>query len=185
MKTNRFHVPNGIPTASMRLGVFEPVDKGSICMSFSEATVSASEGVQNKEGLRVATEIKQFLEHAGWDVWYHKEAIAGVPWEVQWEQRAQMALACIICLSRAWLESPACGIECDFLVEKKIKTIVVVVDENYKNAETWSLKKAGLGVFGNWATRNSYAQMAQGIVFGNIERALIYHKYHATQNSNI
>ena len=185
MKTNRFHVPNGIPTASMRLSVFEPVDKGSICMSFSEATVSASEGVQNKEGLRVATEIKQFLEHAGWDVWYHKESIAGVPWEVQWKQRAEMALACILCLSSAWVESKACQAELQFLMEHNIHTIIVVVDENYKNAKNWSLNKSDIGVFGNWATRNSYSQMAQGIVFGNIERALIYHKYHATQNSNI
>ena len=147
-------------------------------MSFSEAIASQSEGVQGKEGLIVATEIKQFLAHAGWDVWYSKESIAGVPWDVQWKQRAKMALACIICLSSAWVESPACQTEFKFLVENGIHTIIVVVDENYKYAETWSLKKAQLGVLGNWATRKSYAQMELGIVFGNIERALVYHKYH-------
>jgi len=175
MKTNRFHVPNGIPTASMRLDVFEPVDKGSICMSFSEAIASQS---RDKEGLQVAREIKEFLEHAGWDVWYSKESIAGVMWEGQWKQRAQMALACIICLSRAWLESSACDIECAFLVEQKIHTIVVVVDEDYRKADVWDVKKDKIKGFGNWATRTSYASTAPGIVFGNIERALIYHKFH-------
>ena len=162
----------------MRLGVIESVDKGSICMSFSEATLTAEEGVQDKEGLVVATEIKQFLEHAGWDVWYHKEAVAGVPWDVQWKQRAENALVCILCLSSAWVESLACQIEFKFLVDNKIRTIIVVVDENYKNAENWPVTKAGLGVFGNWATRKSYRTTEPGIVFGNIERALIYHKYH-------
>ena len=158
----------------MRLGVFESKVRDSICMSFSEALAPES---RDKEGLRVAGEIKEFLEHAGWDVWYSKESVAGVMWDTQWKQRAQMALACIICLSRTWLESDACAIECAFLAENNIHTIVVVVDENYREADDWDAKKDEIKGFGNWATRKSYKSMEKGIVFGNIERALIYHKY--------
>lgn len=134
MKKNRFHVPNGVPVASMRLSVFDSLSKNDVCMYFSEAVGSQSD---DKEGLEVTRKIKRFLEHAGWDVWYSKESIAGVKWDVQWKQRAASALACILCLTRAWVESPACQTEFDFLVENDIHTI---------NSRRWRKLQTGWGL---------------------------------------